>query len=258
MKTNLDQIKATIKQCFAVAENDASCDSEIEQALRVANLYLARYNLERDDVFTSDDGEVNVDNVAYGRREVYTMNQNMAYWEADLACFVAKFVGTCQFYRSTGCLKTNHAGMVTGRAVRFTFYGPTDDAQFCVELFEAIAQHAVSVAILKFGKRTGFMRGDGAAYCEGFVAGLRKQHVHEVEKLRQHSDSKALIEVSEQRTLAIRNGATQWLVESEGVKLSKGRGGGSSCGHRKSNCFDTGKQDGASYSLPNRKAGHIA
>ena len=50
-----------IKYLFAVAENDASADGEIENALRAARNLMNAHQISRDDVFESEDGSVNTD-----------------------------------------------------------------------------------------------------------------------------------------------------------------------------------------------------
>lgn len=260
-RMSLDNIKARIKQCFAVADNDASCDSEIFQAIKVANSLMARHNLERGDVFESEDGEINLDNMTFDRRSIYTLrDKSLVYWESQLARFIVQLVPTCKFYFERGQIKRNEHGMAVGDHVcRINFYGPRDDSQWCVELFNDISQHMLAVAILKFGKKTGMLQGNGAGYCEGFVASLLESHIEENDRLTQsNGETKALIVKADERALVIQNASMGWLREEHGVKLKTTRRKSYGCGHSRDRAFSEGREDGKNYDMPGRKAGYIA
>lgn len=251
---DLDRIKSRIQQCLAVASNQASCESEIEQATRVAAALMAKYNLERSDFNQSDENNFDPSKLSYGRYFCSGNSGNRVAWELDLAKTIVKIIGTVSWYwekkkpeLENGFPKLNENGE-TDLKIRFVFYGPDTDAQWCAQMFEEMRLQIKSIAIVYYGT---WARKDGGVYCEGFVAGFREAHAKAQKLINNDQQTKALIVVSNEKQLAVKRYNKQWLKESTGIKLSKGSGLGGARGS--SSAREKGFRDGKNSPLPQPK-----
>lgn len=252
-----ENVKALLKKLFAVADNDASTDGEIEAAMAIATTLMARHQIERDDVFEDEDGEVNVTNVVYGKRSRYSLYVSICAWESYLCRFITEFVPGTGYYIHRGAVRRNKAGMATSsKATLITFYGSEADIEFCCDLFDEVVCFIRAAAHLRFG--AALSRGEAAAYAEGFASGLCSANEKAAEGIKQASrsgDSHALIVVN--RTLAIKDGAKDWLKQEHGVRLVKGRASRSAERHSYG-AYSQGRSDGAQYRPGSqRKAGYL-
>ncbi len=254
---NADNVKVLLKKLFAVADNDASTDGEIEAAMAIAKTLMARHQIEREDVFEDEDGEVNVTKVVYGRRFRYSLYVSICAWESYVCRFITDFVPGTGYYVQRGALRRNHAGMASqGKTTLITFFGPEEDIEFCCDIFDEIVCFIQAAARLRFG--SALSRGNAAAYAEGFASGLCSANEKQTEKLKhasQSGDSHALIVVN--RSLAIKDGAKDWLRQEQGVRLVTGRASRSAAHHSMA-AYTQGRSDGAQYRPGvQRKAGYL-
>lgn len=238
-----EQIKDRLRKLFRVAENDASCDGEIESAMALANQLMSAHQITRDDVFEDENGEVNLDKVTYGQTQRYSLYTSICAWESYLCKFITEFIPGTGYYVKRGTLKRNKAGMVTqGKATLIVFYGAQTDVEFAAEIFDEVTVFVQAAARLRYG--SALARGEAAAYAEGFAVALYEAHKQEAKKLENTSDSKALIVVN--RGLALREGGRNWLREEKGIRLSKGSGCRSQSG-KSTAAYKQGQQDGKDY-----------
>ena len=248
--TQIENIKSKVGKMLALASDQSASQGEIENAVAMATSMMAKYNLTREDVDNTKENPI--ENVKYGTRTAYGLSKKTFVWESQLAMFVAKFVATVKVYRDSK-LHLNRKGIFVvtdekGNSVysrAFIFYGADDDCEIAVALFDELKKAIQMSAIIRFNS---WAKGDGGAYCEGFVSGLKETHLKEVEKLKNtDTQTTALILQSEQTQLAIVQGAEQWLAKEQGVKLYKGQGstGASGSGYAR----NEGKADGSSYGL---------
>lgn len=252
-------VKSLLKKLFAVAENDASTDGEIDNALRAAKVLMAKHQIERDDVFEDEAGNVQTSMVTYGQAHRYTMFTAITGWENLLAHFIVEFIPGIGWYRHRGQVRRNQAGMVVGRkTTKVIFYGPDTDVQFAVEIWDEVNLVIQSAARLRFGNA--LARGEAAAYSEGFASALYESNKREEQRLlggakggpsATTSDSKTLMVVN--RALAIQKGGKEWLRETQGVKLRTGSRV-SSAAHHSHNAYNQGKADGAQYRPTDRSS----
>lgn len=253
-----DNVKALLKKLFAVADNDASTDGEITAAMSIANRLMAQHQIERDDVFENEAGEVSVSNVAYGKASRYSLYVSICAWESIVCQFITSFVPGTGYFVQKGVIRRNRAGMATNsKATLITFYGAEQDVQFCCDIFDELNCFIQSAAHLRFG--AALSRGDAAAYAEGFAAGLRDANKRESVKIEQASrsgDCRALAVVN--RSLALKDGATEWLRKEQGIRLMRGRAGRSAA-TRSFGAYEQGRSDGSQYKPGvKRKAGYIS
>lgn len=250
-------VKSLLKKLFAVAENDASTDGEIDNALRAAKVLMAKHQIERDDVFEDESGKIQV-NVKYGQVDRYSMFAAITAWENFLANFIQGFVPGSAWFRTGGQILRNHAGMAKRKATKITFYGPTTDVEFCGEIWDEVNLVIQAAARLRFGNA--LARGEAAAYAEGFAVSLYKSNQREEKRLlntdpsAKTSDSRALAVVN--RSLAIQEGGRAWLAETQGIKLRSGSKI-TSAQHHSYNAYNQGRADGAKY-RPTGRAKQIA
>jgi len=251
-----DKIKIRLKRLFAVAENDASTDGEIENAMRAARNLMSQHQIERDDIFETDDGEVCTTNVVFGRSSCYSMYSSICSWESYICRFISDFVGNVGFYIQNGILRRNSAGMATkGKATKITFYGPELDVQFCIELYDEICCFVTASAKLKFGNA--LARGEAAAYAEGFAHGLweaNKKETRVLEEASQGGDKNALMVIN--RSLTVKKDAKKWLSTECGLKLGKGRPL-PSMALKDFGAYAEGKSDGADYKPASRRKARL-
>ena len=248
-------VKEFIRRLFNVAEDNAASEAEIEQAMRIALHECHRHQLTRDDIFDSEEGEPDVSRAHFDKRHTFARNERLATWELELMRLVDRLNPTCGSYYSRGQLREGNdrkLGAVYG--VRLTWYGPADDAQYSVDLFHELSLAMTTVAAISFGES--FQRGRGAAYCEGFVAGVQSAHIKEWARLRADSTSTALVAVSDERAKALRDAGREWLA-ANGVRLGSGGPGRRGTRHLNRDAHQQGKADGASYHFAGRKAGNI-
>ena len=248
-----DKIKSMLKKLFAVAENDASADGEIANALASARNLMSAHQIERDDVFEDDNGDVQL-TVKYGQAYAYSMYTSLCAWESYLSKFITEFVPGTGYYIETGMVRRNSAGMATkGRCTRIIFYGPDIDVRFAAEIFEEVRTFIIAAARLRFGNA--LSRGQAAAYAEGFAYGLWQENKTQVKQLEQSSDSTALVVVN--RGLAIKKGGQTWLAEEHNIKLHSAGRRQSQAG-KSGEAYAQGRTDGKTYQpTSTKKAGYL-
>lgn len=248
-KTQIDNIKAKVGKMLLLAGDQSASQGEIDNALTMATSMMAKYNLTREDIDNSKENPIEA--VQYGKRTAFSLCKKTFYWESQLVMFIARFIGTVDVYRSNEFVLNRKRGMAVidekGNPVMsksFVFYGCDDDCEIAVELFDELKIAIQMAAIIRFGS---WAKGDGGAYCEGFVSGLRETNTKEVLKLKEDSTTYGLILKSESNQLAILKQAKKWLEKEQNVKLSKGQGSSGASGSN--NSRNEGRADGSSYGL---------
>lgn len=246
------ELKIRLKRLFAVAENDASCDGEIENALRAAKNIMDQHQINRDDVFETEDG-VDTTNVIYADNYRYSMYTSICAWESLLCKFVTGFASGTRHYISRGQLRKNKAGMATNKtATKIVFYGPQEDVIFCCEIWDEVNLFIQAAARLHFGNA--LARGEAAAYAEGFASALCEADEKTSEAVIGTDDRYALMVIN--RVCAIQEGGKDWLA-SKGVNLRRGRGA-TSVANKSTTAFSQGKADGGTYQpAAKKRAGYL-
>lgn len=171
-----------------------------------------------------------------------------------MAGFVAKFVGV-RLYRDTNPQIVRRHGIVqldaNGKrqvAQSIVFFGISEDAFIAAELYDELRTLVASMAVARWGQ---VYKGDGAAYCEGFVCGLISRHNEAEEEQRliavqaaDDGNQNGLILMQRRTDLVARKQekAERW-IQSRGVKLkSSRRSYGSQAGSDEA--FAQGETDG--------------
>lgn len=255
-----DKIKQRLKRLFAVAENDASCDNEIEQAMRYAKALMAEHQVSRDDVFEDEEtGEIDISKVSFTRRFRYSRYTSICAWESWLCKFITAFVPGTGYYISRGEIRRNNGGMVVGKgekATQIVFFGPSDDIAFCCEVWDEVVFVIQTAATLRFGEA--LSRGDAASYAEGFASMLFLVNQKQDDEVKDQAktDSKALIVVN--RSVALVDGGKKWLKDEHKVNLKSCKGATSAAAKNVS-AFAQGQSEGRNYKpASEKKAGYLA
>lgn len=234
----IDKIKQKLIKLIRLSEDDTVKDGEISNALAKAQQLMARHNLTRDDI---DDAEPDpFAKVQFDRTRAFFYGIKRTAWECFLCDFVCSFVGTVKSYTMT-------AKDLSGkRRAAVVYYGPSDDAESAADLFSELSTAISMMAITRYG---GFSKKSGAVYAEGFVDGLAIKLEAEKKLLRESSDHQtaALMVVSDERALALRERSELWLSKECGVELSRGSGLGGGSGCR--DAYMSGQRDGRNYSV---------
>jgi len=227
-----ERVKSRIRQLLRVAENDASTEGEIRNAMRFAQNLMQRHSIERDDLGEDDD----TSRIRFTRARVFLNGLRRTRWEAGLARFITDHLcPSCNCYTSEAeCERRRRIASCV------YFYGPEDDVEFCVEMFgEMIVSIAATAKLKGYG---GFARGAGALYCQGFVAGMEEAFVQQEQEAMRSPGGREMIELSKRRALAVSDAAYRWLADEEGIRLAAGArlaGGSGSAG-----AFRSGQRDG--------------
>jgi len=247
-----DNIKEKVAKLLRLAGDDSAAEGEVKNAMAAANQLLAKYQLTREDIDMDDESPLK--NIVYGKRTVTTLQWHIRGWENMLSRFICEFIGSVDCYQN-GSVPFRKAGIQqfddNGKPQTlqsYVFFGSDDDVQYASELWFELQEAISSMGVLRWGS---FWRGDGAAYCEGFVGGLRSAHIESIVALEDDENSSKYMLKVQDTQLAIKDGATDWLAKN-GIKLRKvkqdrGTTRGSAAAKAE------GKSDGSNYSPNQRK-----
>jgi len=250
MNQDFTKVKAKLTKLFKLSDHTSASAGEIENALAAATQLMLKHNLTREDIDLGDDTDP-LKNLTIGRTHTVTYGHMYVQWENTLSWFVCEFLGTVKHYvrlkqklRKDGIALLNKQGKQRLGGYIY-FYGPQDD---CVEAVELRDELAAAVAIAAQVKYASFWQGDGAAYAEGFVQGLRDAHVKAKKELASMDEATtALVLTNDKTLLAIRSKADSWLRDEAGIKLQSGdRRDGAGGSHAARN---EGRADGRNYGV---------
>lgn len=226
-----ESIIAKVKKLMAIADNDASSDHEIDTALNFAKKLMDNHHLTEDDLAHEPDDDYEKARKADKGLYRSFVGTRMFTWEVALGWFVSEFVG-CPWYCDQNLkIVRNARGFAVidpvteqpKKGKSFVFYGIAEDAAIAQEVYNEMRSLIATMAVSKWGN---CYRGDGAAYAEGFVAGLEtKLKKARIEEKKQ-TESTALILLSHRRDelIKVKNEiARDWLQKEKGVTLSKGQ-----------------------------------
>jgi hypothetical protein len=245
--SDINRTREKIAKLLRLGMDANASQGEIDNAMAMAAQLMARHQLTRDDI--DMDAVDPMVKMKMGRHFAFFKGSKATAWEDWLAGFVSDYIGSVGRYHSTSMpLRRNGVQLLdeegnarTGCAI--AFYGPEDDAECARILFEELRDDIAMMAILKWGE---FAKGDGAAYAEGFVCGLLRQHQAAKEKLCiTDTETAALILKAESTALAIMDKAKVWLKDTHKITLRSRRGCKQSNGS--GDARSEGYQDGQAY-----------
>lgn len=251
-----------IAKLFALAEDDAASQGEIENALRMAQERMLRHNLTREDI-KREGGEIDVSGITYARYPVFWKGKKQPRWLWSLTEFNKCFYKTVQCYRDTSGfyeVTTPEGGRTINNilcpgsdiGLKLYYYGPSDDALEAAMMHYHLQDVMLTLLEARFGSSGA--SGKGLDYALGFFRGLQEKNVTITQKLKDSSaKTTELILVSEKTELAIKEQAKNEIAHRFGVKLRKGV----KLQSRKSfdhNMYQLGKRDGTNYDLEKPKA----
>lgn len=242
--TDIRRIKDRLAKLLRLGEDSAASEGEVENALRIATELMAKHNLNRADIDTSQMDATQ--RIIIDKNIAFSKGRDITAWEKMLVNFIKAFIGTVEVYittrvplRRNGIAMLDESGDIRTGCI-ITFYGPVDDAEIAVEMFTEIRDDISRMSIIRWG---GWARGDGASYAIGFAKGMQDQHQKATQNLL-HSSNNSLILLSQKNTLAIRSKAQEWL-STQGVRITKKKSRITT--RINQNAYDSGKQDGSRY-----------
>lgn len=209
-----------IRKMRNTANNSASTEGEIENALRMASTMMLKYQLSEEDIRE----EVDETASAYGSIRLTVTGTRATAWEKSLAGYVCKLCGDVFWYFDT-----------RSKWTEFVFYGPIDSVESAVSLFKELMLEIAVMAKLKYG---GFAKGSGASYAEGFVTGLYEILTGAIDQ------QPGLIESNKRLTAQLKSAALQWLRSECDIRL--GTSTRSSRSSFDASAAEVGKSDGRS------------
>jgi hypothetical protein len=253
-------VKQQIRKILSIANDDAASEQEVQNALAIAAKLMDRHHLSEEDLQTSpEDQEQDARTAPRTKQSVHGDNVKMPQWEKTLARTVAAIVGGVGYYCHASAPLTTPAGlpMRDGRgnqlkASTIVFYGIAEDVETATRLWNELRLAISALARLRYGS---VARGDGAAYAEGFVAGVEEKRkeraaaeLSEARHLTYTGTSTAMVLVERRNALIQQKHelAREWLASPAGgsIRLGKTSGGGSS---GSSDARGQGRTDGSKY-----------
>lgn len=232
---DIEAIKERIKKLMRVANDGVATDTEIETALGAAARLIDANHLDKADFTAEEKAREDKMGQAMGK----TASPKFHRWETHLASAVEELFGCVKCYLDSTPVPLRVNGIVqfyTGKykhqmkTVRqICFYGPDIEAQEAAALYTEWAQSVATMGLIRWG---GAFRGDGEAYCQGFVDSLYRKaaELNVARRLTQAKPLNVLPGVqSTAITLTERYGALieraqTWMKEEQGVKIRAGQG----------------------------------
>jgi len=248
--SDLERVKERVRKLLNLAANDGAADGEIDNAMRSARQLMESHHLSEDDLATEPAEQFADIESAPKDRSYASVGRNSYRWEASLSSFVKDFVGGVGCYIDTSLVvQRDHRGIVMdgGKAgKRFCFYGIAEDAAMAASLFAELRMTIATAAKLKFG---GCYKGDGGAYAEGFVDGLRTKirAQKQAERITATGTGTGLLVIERREDLIQRksDAAAAWIKGQ--VRLKTGRCGNGANGSW--NARSEGRRDGESSNV---------
>ncbi len=252
----MSDVKDKIRKLLNLANDAGAFDGEIDNALRFARRLMLQHNISENELNATKDPHEIAAETEYKRAQAYSEGVSLATWESQLAHAVARLIGSIGWYKSGAQDKRTEAGTIafnprTGKPTTATpviFYGPACDVADAAEMF-CEWQHVIhSMARLKFG---GALRGDGAAYAQGFASALLSkvdamaaQERQQIAQGTTTSTGGALVVRQGLALVAAKKAAAgEWLKREKGINLTtRARSGGADT---RSGAYGAGRADGS-------------
>jgi hypothetical protein len=219
------RVLSRIKALRRTASNDASTEGEIRNAVRMAQTLMLKHNLSEADLNETEQ----VNGTEMTRRRTWLNGKRACRWEASLAFYITRsVVPTVQWYFDTHAKRT-----------AYYFYGPRDDVDYAIDLFQELAVTIAASAKLKHG---GYARGSGASYAKGYVDGLPRSNPESTDER-----SRNLIKT---RMLAVKQQASDWLRVECGIRVQSSSG--STSAFHDPEAYSSGRRDGSTATVSGR------
>lgn len=241
-----EKILRRLRALDNTASNEASTEGEKRNAIRMMQSLMLTHNLSQEDL--SGESEVSYQ---FTRRACPLNGRKAASWEKDLAWYVCDEVfPNVRWFMST-----------RGHRTLFWFYGPHLEVENAIELFRELVVTIAAAAKIKYRS---WVRGSGASYAEGYVAGLPKFSDQPSAPKSQSgsstgspdpSDSNNFLRV-QRRALAVHDEARRWLAEECDVRLGQAKRAGRYA--HDDGAAKTGRIDGAKHKIqPSTRQGRL-
>jgi len=222
-----DKILNRVRALDRTASNHAATEGEVRNALRMMQNLMRRHNLSRSDIIDEDD----VTHVGMTRRACPLNGSKACRWESMLAWYIInEILPTVQFYKDR-----------SGHRTLFWFYGPVEDVQNALQLFDELLLTIATAAQIKY---RGYSRGSGASYAEGYVDGLPRSYRDPETSNDAIMSEQALIRT---RMMAVHDAARRWLDVECDIRLQSG--GRSRRTSHDASAHHAGRKDGASHDV---------
>ena len=222
--SQIDKVKDRIRKLLNLAENDAASEGEINNAINFAQRLMQEHHLTKDDVHAAAAAEEVAEMM---KQAAYTTGAKASPWEAGLASFVAKMIGSVGVYTGgVETAKTTHGttmfdakGKPMSRST-YVFYGEAEEVRLATELYYDLSRTIAAMARMRYG---GALRGDGRDYGLGFVSGLASQLAAAATAAKAESTESTALAVRCAAIVHQKKAAASTWLSSQGINLSTGR-----------------------------------
>lgn len=225
MDERIEKVKARIRKLFAMAADDVSLDGEIVAAMKLAEAAMNAYHLSRADVEASAEQSSEAAPVeTFDRRATSSKGVRLSPWESTLLSAIHKLVGTTQAYVEGR--RASFDGFTSVRHTLLQWYGPTEDVEIAVSIFE---EWQSVISTLAYGRYKSCLKGTGLQFSRGFARGLYDQamKVHDARHTIVTAATTAIVKHGEGTLAAVLAGkqkrSVQWLATTHQVRLVAGR-----------------------------------
>lgn len=246
---DLDKIKSKILKLINLSEDVNASNGEVANAMNAATRMMAAHNLTRDDIDHSAKSGDPTQRVTMGRHCAVSIGTNLSTWECMLMHFVCDFIGyvahyktSLQYLRKDGIAVLDDEGHQRKGCLIY-FYGSSDSAEACVELYEELRDTICAMAQLLYG---GWYKGDGAVYAQGFCSGLELARQKAIDAYKNSDDQTTalVLQDEKQQAIVIKRGK-DWLKKEHGIQLRKGSRRSGASGDAAA--FSNGQRDGRNH-----------
>ena len=249
-----DRIKQRIAKLLALAEDGSATEGEVANAMAFAAALMEQHHIDADDARKAHAAAGHAERVTFAQQGAYTSGSRMAAWESMLAeecralCGVKHYEehGVWVVKTTTGTVAYDDKGQSMA-ARKIVFYGEAGDVADAVALYTEWRTTIAAMARLRYG---GALKGEGAAYAEGFVQGMRRAR-------RDRAAAPATTALAVRSTAIVaakQNAAHNWLTTDPTgprLKLRTGSGrSGSSAGN--GDAHAAGRRDGSNATMSRR------
>lgn len=225
---------AKVQKLLNMTGEKGASENEIAVAMMMAHKLMDKHHLSEADLAAATDPIAALDNAEMDEFRSF-VGKALSAWESGLASFVQKFVGGAKCYMDKELRVIREYGIVQfdpktdepryGKS--YVFFGVAEDAAIAKHLFDELRTLIATMATTRWGK---VYKGEGASYCQGFVAGLfnhlKKAIVQEREQAKLPGNSTALMVMEKRSDLieAKQDKADEWIRKEKGIHLRKGGG----------------------------------
>jgi len=212
-----DKVLERVRKLLRLSDG-SDFEGEINNAYDAAQKLIQEHQLH--------EGELDNKEEAYGKEATFSQSANLTQWEKMLANAIKETLGSIKWYFHTKVQRKKggiYISDASRTATRLTFYGPAEDVNLAIQMFDDTVSVISTMCGLKIWHGSVF-RGPGLSYCSGFAYGLyeKAKKQNEIPVLEAtHNITTALAVRHHEIMVAKQAKADDWLENSAKIKLGK-------------------------------------